>query len=555
MSNNRIPPVFPGTLNSLRMTYMNLFNQILDNSININCICKTTSKNVENAHSLENVFERNDFLSDSEDVEMENSSDPQSHLENLDYESKAVNFNRICDLSCFESMRYIHFVLKNCFYDLNEENLAEKCAKFEHSWENFKFLTKNPASCDYYGTTIFHYAASDNNYELLKYSLKKYPEGVSCVDSKGMTPLMRAVQRNSFKCVEFLLYETKSDLNGSSQSTYTPLWFAVSNGYDPLAMLLLNFNASPCIVNKSVGTSISTGFELMDQEDLSGVRETRNSDSMTSLYLFSPLRASIVYSRHETMVNILKFNANPYEIFGSRTTDPTLPKCSFAKSNEDYVNALKFFFRQFGNVCKESEDGVPVLIHENYLNILNDFLESPNVYRRMFLEFVKYILFKINSNLSLVDKLYEFLNRIDKNSVEHLLRVTRLFQEEADTGMEWKDYVDMVLDFMDSLNRFLSLDNGNMMSFSFHLNTGSGQNLRAYNQNLLRFCLILIEKYFKPKSLMELCRYGIRKQVFEKIQKDNVKYSREFMKNDHLNLVIQGFPIPNQLKNFLLYKS
>jgi hypothetical protein len=29
-----------------------------------------------------------------------------------------------------------------------------------------------------------------------------------------MTPLMRAVQRNSIHCVEYLLSETQSDLNG-----------------------------------------------------------------------------------------------------------------------------------------------------------------------------------------------------------------------------------------------------------------------------------------------------------------------------------------------------
>lgn len=56
-----------------------------------------------------------------------------------------------------------------------------------------------------------------------------------------MSPLMRASQRNNLKCIEYLLNETNSDLNGSSRSTYTPLWFAVSNGYNELAKLLLDF--------------------------------------------------------------------------------------------------------------------------------------------------------------------------------------------------------------------------------------------------------------------------------------------------------------------------
>lgn len=189
------------------------------------------------------------------------------------------------------------------------------------------------------------------------------------------------------------------------------------------------------------------------------------------------------------------------------------------------------------------------------MNILNDFVQDPNVYRRMFVEFVKHIIFKINSNLNLVDKLYEFLNRMDKNSVEYVMSVTRMFQDEANIDMEWKDYVDLVVDFMDSLNRFLSLDNGNMMSFSFHLNTGSGQNLRAYSQNLLHYSLILIERYFKPKSLMELCRFCIRKQVFKQIEQENMRYRQGFLKDDHLSKVLQRFPIPNQLKYFILYKN
>ncbi len=115
--------------------------------------------------------------------------------------------------------------------------------------------------------------------------LQKCASGVSCLDSKGMTPLMRASQRNNFKCIEYLLNETNSDLNGSSRSTYTPLWFAVSNGYTDLAKYLLDFNTYPSIlIDKS-------NQKLKDLQ-----RPTiTNTASGSSLYLFSPLRASIVF--------------------------------------------------------------------------------------------------------------------------------------------------------------------------------------------------------------------------------------------------------------------
>jgi hypothetical protein len=72
-----IPP--PNTLTAIRSTYMNLFNQILDSSFNINCICKTTYRMNTNSSSSEassflvekntcNIFDRanNDFMSDDE---------------------------------------------------------------------------------------------------------------------------------------------------------------------------------------------------------------------------------------------------------------------------------------------------------------------------------------------------------------------------------------------------------------------------------------------------------------------------------------------------------
>ena len=187
--------------NALRSSYVNVFNQILDNSINVNCICKTTkecspsspasrrppssssssqSTRKKTRVDLTKVFDRandNHFMSgDEDDHEQENaestaSSSSASHandvfmggggggLADLDVESDALlsinncRINKICDLSCFENMKYVNFALKNCFV---RSDLAESELKFEHVWNSFKFLRKYPKSCDYYGTTIFH---------------------------------------------------------------------------------------------------------------------------------------------------------------------------------------------------------------------------------------------------------------------------------------------------------------------------------------------------------------------------------------------------------------
>jgi hypothetical protein len=216
------PPVnLIQNLAALRTTYIGIFNQILDNSLNINCICKTTKetttpppdtpKEKQTADERKLIFDQaNSFMSDDDDDDEEDDSvvmtdenaapvsaaaaiteRQQSRinvggisladikLTNLDIESDLLNtnnckINKICDLSCFENMKYVHFTLKNCFHG---PSLEENEANFNRVWHSFKFLAKYPKSCDYYGTTIYHYAASDSddNLNLLRCTLQKYP--------------------------------------------------------------------------------------------------------------------------------------------------------------------------------------------------------------------------------------------------------------------------------------------------------------------------------------------------------------------------------------------
>lgn len=248
-----------------------------------------------------------------------------------------------------------------------------------------------------------------------------------------MTPLMRAVQRNNMQCVRYLLNNTCSDLNGSSQSTYTPLWFAVSNGYNELALMLLNYNASSSMVEKSISSAIplptSVANTLLQSEELSrfvGGGDINNPNSMgssssTASYLFSPLRASIVYSRFQIMAYLLEFNANVYELFNVSRGGGRRKKCKLprpgrtfnAKLNEDYLNSLKFFHRQFAtaSAAASSEEQTtstsssssspsssstppPNVDLEMQLNILNEFIDDVNVYRRMLIEFVKNLVYR-----------------------------------------------------------------------------------------------------------------------------------------------------------------
>ena len=194
------PP--PPNISAMRNSYITMFNHILDNSININCICKTTTKQ----HSKDTRQPINDFMDDDDEDDDRNENDiemradvdaAEAQLTQLDLLSESTNdpensdikilpqrqHKKVCDLGCFENLRYVHNLLKRCF---NNDFELDECIKlFEVKWAELKFLNKDPRSCDYFGSTIFHYAASDNNFELLRCVIGKYPAGALCLDSKG----------------------------------------------------------------------------------------------------------------------------------------------------------------------------------------------------------------------------------------------------------------------------------------------------------------------------------------------------------------------------------
>ena len=187
-----------------------------------------------------------------------------------------------------------------------------------------------------------------------------------------------------------------------------------------MVKLILNYNASASIVDKTPKKSKFNLNEndinvLIQNEDHIGIRRRQeraesesNSDHMRSnqqqtSYLFSPLRASIVYSRFQIMIHLLEYGANVYELFGATFNGEEEEEESKKSTyNEDYVNALKLLHRQFGPFLSQNLNE-----YDRCLNKLNEFIACPNVYRRMLIEFVKNVYTKVANNQVLASQCSE----------------------------------------------------------------------------------------------------------------------------------------------------
>lgn len=525
------------SFNSLRATYMNIFSQIFDKSIKISCICKSSCKS---STERKNFIESNVLIGEND-----NTIDNRS-------------FDKICDLSCFENLKYVSYSLKNSIGNVNPDNslASEICEKFEKTWSSFNFLVENPVSCDYNGTTIFHYAAADNDIHLLRLIIKKYLNGVFSVDSKGMTPLMRAVQRNSKECVELLISETESDINGSAFSVYTPLWLSVSNGYNEIVKLLLNFGASPSIVEKNKSKLNCSQIDLItNNEDHVGVPGHQE-------YLFSPLKASIVYSRHEIMIYLLKYGANVYELFFYNKpeyeyTNSNLRDC--LKPNDYYVSSLKFLYREFGKSLRNSsKQDNNFNSNINYLKILNDFIENQNVYRQMLIEFVKSICYKLMSNSRLSQIFDDYLNDFKNFQTDLLYKMINELQFNKKSNLGWNNFILYATEFMAVVDSFLllqlQLNNDDERKLSLDDLKILDYKKTNYHTEMFEFAKMLHFKYFVPKSLKELCRFKIRSHLIKKLNSSNIKYTKIHTKLEHQISFLQTFGLPNYLIDYVLHK-
>jgi hypothetical protein len=354
-------------------------------------------------------------------------------------------------------------------------------------------------------------------------------------------------------------------LNGSSFSAYTPLWFAVSNGYNDLVKLILNYNTSPSIVDKTSKKANFTlnqnDLDLLIQDDdhigiargpISVTTGQQLQQQQQTSYLFSPLRASIVYSRFQIMVYLMEYGANVYELFGSN-----LNEINKTTTSDDFVNALKLLHRQFAPFIAQTPANSKQTLNEYdiCLNKLNEFILCTNVYRRMLLEFVKSVYTKIETNAILTSQLSLNLNTTNsRNTLSNISILTGYYEKSLDASREdWNDYLTLVNDFFVSIDLLLSQQEQNPI-----LNSVLNQLSRKpkFYQNLFEFSKFLMDKYFAPKTLKELCRFRLRAILLDKITYDKeAKYSRTFTKRDHLVKILETFKLPNYLLKYLLHSS
>lgn len=460
------------------MNYTSLFNQLFGNTLQVQCICKTSKESMsidQPSTSSSNVFDHgnDDFMDDTDDTH--------------DNRHKQIKLDKICDLTCFEIMKYTHYSLKNCMLDdqVDEESQA---SAFNQAWSMNESIQSHPESCDYNGTTLFHLSACDNSVQLLKLELSKCPSGIHCTDAKGMTPLMRAVQRNNIESVKYLLNETKSDINGNQRSIYTPLWLSVSNGLDEMCLVLLNFNASTRYVNKMAPAS-------------------------TSL-LLSPLRASIVYSKYQIMKYLLEFDADVSEIFIENV------------NNESYLSGLKLYYRHFG-----------ANRNDTYLNILHSFTPSPNIYKSMLVALLK----------SITSQLNRFSQELNVNGLDYdsYLRLIDRFESNSWPEIDMSTFLTQVSEFIDSVDVYLTQT---ARAGTFAIYPGYSQlDLLKFAIELIR----TYYRPLSLKELCRFRFRKILFERVNCLTADQFN-STDHRKIDHLNKIVDKIGLPNYFKEYTL---
>ena len=95
------------------------------------------------------------------------------------------------------------------------------------------------AETDSLGKTLLHYAAKDNDTDLIEYFLKRGLE-IDRKDNSGFTPLHDAVQAQATSAILFLI-DHQADVHAQNSDLNTPLHFAVfRNDVEVAEMLFFN---------------------------------------------------------------------------------------------------------------------------------------------------------------------------------------------------------------------------------------------------------------------------------------------------------------------------
>jgi ankyrin repeat protein len=313
-------------------SYSNMFNTFMTTSLNQNkCLC---------LYLFDKYNDQECYITSNSDLD-----------------------GRTCNMSCYTVLKRHYDMLNSCLDHATNELNNEELNKFDQKWSE-SFLNEYPQATDFYGFSIYHYCASNNNLKLFKCALRNYSKGIDLVDAKGMTVLMRACQKNHYKFVQFLLENTSVNVNGSELCMQTPLSTAIMNQSDQLVGLLLKHKANPSrmpYMNKNV--------------------------------TMSPLKCAIVYNRFEAMCLLLKYGANPLE------------ELLIDDNYSSYTTLLRLFYKNF--------DGR----HFKYMIILNDFIQNPNIYRLIFYSYFKTKTIELPHDTSIDTLFKQYVYR--SSSIEH----------------------------------------------------------------------------------------------------------------------------------------
>lgn len=172
--------------------------------------------------------------------------------------------------------------------------------------------------------------------------------------------------------------------------------------------------------------------------------------------------------------------------------------------------------------------------------------------------------------MSLVDRLYDYLNSQSRaNTIDYIIKMNEKIscneEEEESRGgnfggeierSEWCDYLVAVREFIESLEKFLSLTPENSFTFNLHTNNSLIRKPN-YNQELFELAVRLVAAYHRPKSLKQLARFKIRRLLFEHVDStwhENM-YNERFLKRDHIEQLVRALDLPNGLCNYILCKN
>jgi hypothetical protein len=225
----------------------------------------------------------------------------------------------------------------------------------------------------------------------------------------------------------------------------------------------------------------------------------------------SSLRISLLHSRFQIMTNLLEYNAS---------TDVFYSISSSSARGGKYASAGDMQCIRRLMLLKRSEE------NNYYLDRLDSFTPSPRVYKDMLLDCLQYFMTKVVGQAMLFD------NSVAGERVSGLIGLKDRLNEMVCTIDSFFVAVDQLLD---SIHIFISEND-------------SQPNLKANVEfsNLVSFAKSVFKRYYKPKTLKELCRFKLRKIVFDAVSRyqSKGKYSMKYRKTEALYDMLYKLNVP-----------